>query len=122
MGYCRKWKPSKAAKNEFKEEMSKIEEFCIKNNIYRTFNNNSYYFNLNGVDYRVSNHTIDVSNCGAYNEFGEKTREFYHDKEEAKNTVCILAGKTRIIEIYNDLRDGYQLDKRGRRISGKEEK
>lgn len=30
-------------------------------------------------------------------------------------TVYIHAGKTRIIEIYNDLKAGYQLDGRGNR-------
>ncbi len=116
MGYYRKWQPSKAAAYEFKEEMEKIEKFCDENHIHYTLNKDSYYFHLNGIDYRVSNHTMDASNNGAFNQFGEQARDFYHTKEDYENTVCILAGKTRIIEIYNDLKDGYQLDKRGRRI------
>ena len=74
----------------------------------------SYYFHLNGKKYRVSNHTMEASNRKAYNRFGEQVREKYHDLEEEKDTICITASKTRIIEIYDCLKKGIELDKRGR--------
>lgn len=115
MGYYRKWKPSKAGKYAFREEMERIENFCDENNIHYSLNKDSYYFHLNGVDYRVSNHTIEASNRAAFNEFGQQVRALYHT-EDYTDTVCIFAGKTRIIQIYNDLKAGHKLDGRGRRI------
>lgn len=111
------WRASKSARAEYGEKMREIERFCEMNGISRSHSGDSYYFSLNGKDYRVSNHTIAASDSGAYR-FDEfqgivKTRDFYHDPDE--EVVEITAGKTRIIEIFNDLKAGYQLDKRGRR-------
>ena len=39
----------------------------------------------------------------------------YHEAGE-KGMICITAGKTRIIEIYNDLEAGHALDRRGIQI------
>ena len=91
--------------------MNNISDFCIENNIHQSFSGDSYYFSINGTNYRVSNHTIERSNQKAYDEFGNKIREKYHDGEE--NYVCIFASKTRIIQIYTDLKNGKKLDKRG---------
>lgn len=43
-------------------------------------------------------------------------RDLYHETKRKDNTVYIHAGKTRIIEIYNDLKAGYKLDGKGYRI------
>ena len=115
MGY-RKWKPSKTAAREFASTMEKIKSFCNENGIDYSKTLDSYYFRLDGVDYRVSNHTIELSNYKSYDEFGNKVREKYHPNGREENTVYITAGKTRIVEIYNDLKAGYKLDKRGYRI------
>lgn len=48
--------------------------------------------------------------------YHEQLRELYHDPEREADVIEILAGKTRIIDIYNDLVAGYDLDYRGRRI------
>ena len=111
-----KWKPSKSAKKDYAKKMEEIEEFCKVNNISNSRTNDSYYFTLNGVEYRVSNHSIEMSNSKAYNCFGEKIRELYHEEGRKENVVYIHASKTRIIEIYNDLKAGFELDKRGNRI------
>lgn len=110
-----KWKPNKAEVREFAEKMEKIKAFCEQNGIYQSWAGDSYYFTLNGVDYRVSNHTTEASDAGAFDIYGEKIRDLYHGNDN--QTVNILAGKTRIIEIYNDLKDGYDLDGCGNRIS-----
>ena len=115
MGYYRKWRPSKTAAREFASTMEKIREFCNENGIDYSRTYDSYYFSINGVNYRVSNHTVEPSNCKAYDEFGNKVRELYHPGGREKNTVYITAGKTRIMDIYNDLKAGYRLDKRGNR-------
>ena len=112
----RKFKPSKTKAREFAAKMNEIDDFCRENAIERSKSSDSYYFTLNGQKYRVSNHTIATSNRGAYNEFGEKIREKYHSDKEEDDTVYITAGKTRIIEIYTDLKNGYKLDRRGNRI------
>lgn len=105
MGFYRKWKPSKTAINEFKNEMNKIETFCKENNIIQSFSGDSYYFTINNQNYRVSNHTIETSNLNS----GGK----WHDDKRRDDTIYIHASKTRIIEIYNNLKAGKKLDGRG---------
>ncbi|OUC52425.1 hypothetical protein B7939_00425 [Eggerthia catenaformis] len=109
----RKFKPSKRQSREFAERMNEIEKFCKENDIHQS--KDSYYFSLNGKDYRVSNHTMEASNSHAYDEVGNQTRIKYHDQNDFDNLICITASKTRIIEIYNDLKAGYELTKRGYR-------
>lgn len=116
MGYYRRWKPSKTALKNFAERMKEIDEFCAENGIIQSASSDSYYFTLNGKCYRVSNHTINASDRGMYRtdaNTGEviKVRESYHDSDA--DLICITAGKTRIIEIYNKLKAGKELDGRG---------
>lgn len=114
MAYGR-WKPSKAKKAEFASKMREIDDFCSKHGIQSSLSSDSYYFSVNGQKYRVSNHSVEASNAHAYNYLGEKTREVYHDGGRKDDVIYIHAGKTRIIEIYNDLCAGYELDGRGNR-------
>lgn len=115
--FNRKWRPSKSKAREFAIEMDKVTEFCNENNITASKNNNSYYFTLNGKNYRVSNHTVEKSNSAAFDtDTGFQKRELYHNAKRDDNTVYIHAGKTRIIEIYNDLKVGYELDSKGYRV------
>ena len=105
MGY--KWRPSKKKIQEFKQKMNNIEEFCKEHDIQSSYNNDSYYFEIKGQKYRVSNHTVEASNeHGAY---------LYHPNGREKDTIYIHASKTRLIEIYNDLVNGYELDGKGYR-------
>lgn len=114
----KKWKPSKSKINQFKNKMSEIEKFCETNNIISSKNNDSYYFTVNDINYRVSNHTIESSNLAAFdNVNGFQKRNLYHNENRDPNTVYIHAGKTRIIDIYNDIISGYKLDSKGNRIN-----
>lgn len=116
MGY--KYRPSRKMAREYAKQMSEIDSFCEENGISQSRTSDSYYFVLGGQRYRVSNHTIAASNRKAVNEFGVKVREKYHSDTEDKNTIYITAGKTRIVQIYNDLKAGYVLDRRGYRKEG----
>ncbi len=116
MGYRRKWTPSKTAVREFKEKMDEIGRFCADNSISQSRNGDSYYFTLNGRNYRVSNHTIEASNSRAYAVDGTQIRNKYHDDRRDKDTIYVHASKTRIIEIFTDLKNGYILNGRGNRI------
>lgn len=111
MGY--KWKPSKTKAREYAMQMKEIEAFCNEKGIQQSCGGDSYYFSINGKKYRVSNHSIEASNSRAYNWLGEQVREKYHDDFRHDDTVYIHASKTRIIEIYNNLLAGYELDGRG---------
>ena len=115
MGYYRKWKPSKTAAKEFAQTMNEIDKFCEANGISKSRTSDSYYFTIDGQEYRVSNHTIAASNAHAYNMYGEQIREKYHSDFEEDDIIYITAGKTRIMDIYNDLKAGYKLDRRGNR-------
>ena len=112
----RRFKPSKAAAREFAQKMQEIDDFCIANGIRASRSNDSYYFCIDGIGYRVSNHSVEASNSAAYDDFGNLKRELYHDGGRIDGVVYIHAGKTRIIDIYNDLKSGYKLDGRGNRI------
>lgn len=116
MSYNYKWRPSKTRAREFAQKMDEIREFCERHGIEQSRAGDSYYFALNGVNYRVSNHTVEASNARAFDEWtGEQSREIYHPDGRDDGRVHIFAGKTRIIDIYNDLAAGYELDARGRR-------
>lgn len=109
-----KWKPSKAAAREFAAKMQEIAEFCRENGISQSARGDSYYFEIGGTSYRVSNHTTEASNARAFDpETGEQLRELYHPDGRRPDTVYIFAGKSRIIEIYNNLKAGHKLDSRG---------
>ena len=114
--YDRKWKPSRTAKKEFAQRMNDVDAFCEENGIVQSRSSDSYYFSIDGKNYRVSNHTVEASNAAAFDRTsGEQKRNLYHDGREP-DTQYIHASKTRIIEIYNDLKAGYKLDGRGQRI------
>lgn len=113
MGY--RYNPSRADARDFAQKMQEIEEFCHEHGISHSFSNDSYYFVIGDVRYRVSNHTTAASDRGMYDDFGNKVRDSYH--EHSNGVVCITASKTRIVEIYTALMDGKQLDKRGNVIS-----
>lgn len=113
MGY-RKWKPSKTQAREFAKQIAEIDEFIEKHGIRASANRDSYYFEINDVHYRVSNHSVEASNRGAYDPLThEKRRDVYHPHGRRDDVVYIHASKTRIIQIYNDLMAGKQLDGRG---------
>lgn len=106
-----KWKPSKTRIREFAEKMDEIDTFCMEHGISQSKSSDSYYFVIDGQSYRVSNHTIEASNAGAYRD-GVQIREKYHGTRE-EDVIYIHASKTRLIEIYNALCEGKDLDGRG---------
>ena len=83
------WKPSKATVKAYAEQMDNIAVFCNENGIIHSSTMDSYYFTVNGQQYRVSNHSVESNTK-------------YHDGRK-DDTVYIHAGKTRIIEIYTAL-------------------
>ena len=113
MKFRYKWTPSKTAARAFAAKMDEIAEFCADNGIRQSASGDSYYFSINGKNYRVSNHSVEASDRRAHNAFGEKVREKYHDGRDA-DTIYIHASKTRIIEIYKNLEAGYALDGNGK--------
>jgi hypothetical protein len=116
MGFY-KWKPSKTAKREFAQKMDEISEFCKQNGISQSNNGDSYYFEINGQKYRVSNHAVESRN--KYDELtGEllNARGYAMDTERKDTIIYIHASKTRIIDIYKDLKAGYKLNGRGERL------
>lgn len=111
------YKPSRTKWTQFAKEMKEIEDFCTKNNIIASRNNDSYYFTLNDISYRVSNPTIEASNKAAFDiDTGIYKRDLYHETERKDDTVYIHASKTRIMDIYNDLKAEYKLNGKGYRI------
>lgn len=116
MAYGRKWKPSRTAAKEYAQTMNELQAFCDGHAIQYSSSMDSYYFNLDGQKYRVSNHSVEASNAGAYDWMGNQVREKYHANGREDDVVYIHAGKTRIRDIYSDLAAGHKLDGRGNRI------
>lgn len=112
--FRRRWTPSITASHEFAKKMQEIDTFCAMHGIDRSESSDSYYFTINGQRYRVSNHSVEASDAAAYGPLGEKIREPYHNGRDP-GTKYIHASKTRIMDIYNDLLAGYELDGRGNR-------
>ena len=110
-----KWRPSKTAARDFAKKMNDIDDFCHQNGIVQSRRGDSYYFEVNGQEYRVSNHSIEASNAAAYDDMGNQIRDVYHEGGRCDNVIYIHASKTRIIDIYNDLKAGYTLDGKGNR-------
>ena len=106
---------SRTKAREYAQKMEEIEDFCRDNGISASSRLDSFYFTLNGTKYRVSNHTLQASDRGMRDSLtGEKIRESYHSHDD--DLVCFTAGKTRIEQVYNDLKAGHELDKRGFRV------
>jgi len=99
---------SKTAKREFAIKMAEIERFCNENGISYSNSSDSYYFTINDQEYRVSNHSVEASN--------RHGSQQWHPDGREKDVVYIHASKTRIIEIYNDLKEGRKLNGRGERV------
>jgi hypothetical protein len=53
---------------------------------------------------------VEKSNAGAFDDLGNRVRDTYHKGGREEDTVYIHAGKTRIIDIYNNLKAGKKLD------------
>ena len=105
----RKWKPSRSAARTFAQTMADIDSFCRENAISQSKTGDSYYFTLNGINYRISNHSVEAS----YRNSGGA----WHTEGRQEDTVYIHAGKTRIREIYTALKNGEKLDGRGNPLS-----
>ena len=108
-------------KRNFAIKMKQIIKFCMANKIYMAANYNSYSFWLNGKRYLVTNYNFDdykkylkkLSGQG----FAPATIYLKMlENEYDDNVIRIQASKLRIMEIYNDLKAGKQLDKNGREI------
>ena len=103
---------SNEEKRDFAIKMKEITKFCLKNNIQIGTNHNSYTFSLNGKNYIVSNFKKYIAKLANQ---GVKEAARYLQILE-KEIISIQASKLRIMEIYNDLKAGKQLDKNGREI------
>ena len=102
---------SKSAKRAFAQKMDEIKSFCDEHAITYSNTMDSFYFYYNGTNYRLSNHTVEASNRGAYDALGNNIREKYHNGRN-ENTIYYTVGKTRLIEVYNDIIKGFELDGR----------
>lgn len=116
-----RWKPSKSQAREFAEKMRQIDEFCAENGISQSRSGDSYYFEINGQKYRVSNHAVESRKgkiIGWDDATGAPIREEMPDGWTTRDddVVYIHAGKTRIMDIYNDLKAGKKLDGNGNPI------
>ena len=101
-------------KIEFVPKIDEIDEFCSKNGILHYPWDDSYFFTVNGKECRVCDYTKFFPSHNNYDFNCKKLppdRLFYGKRGEYD--VDIIAGRTRLVQIYNDLKAGYDLDRRG---------
>ena len=103
------WHPSRASRQAFAQKMDDIDSFCQQNGISQSSSSDSYYFTINGHDYRVSNHSPEASYANSHGRYHQNDGSGDRDKD----VTYINAGKTRIEQIYNDLKAGKKLDGNG---------
>jgi len=82
---------TKRRKRDFALLMDEIDTFCKSHQIYQGRGSDSYYFSIRGKPYVIAN----------------------RKKEVPEGTTFLLASKTRIMKIYEDLLEGKDLDYRG---------
>jgi len=112
---------TKKGKREDKE-YKKLKEFCKKNNISYSSSVRSFYFTLFNQRYRISNHSIKESNQGRELKaqrqslmYGKDIKpRLYHKGNE--DIIDITAERSRVFQIYKDIKEGYEVDERGNRI------
>jgi len=110
-----------------KEERS-LNRFCLANGIKRSKKGVSFYFEIDGKKYRVSDHTIEESKQGQLLKAQMGTvltgrdivPNYYHNEEKDEGVIQIDAPKNRLIQIYKDIQSGYQVDREGKRVIYKE--
>jgi hypothetical protein len=88
--------------------MDEIFDYCVDNNISASFAMDSFYFRVNGKDYRVSNHSVEAS---CKNSHGE-----YHTSGREEDVTYIHASKTRLIDIHKLIAAGINIDANGREV------
>lgn len=91
--------------------MGDVRSFCKANGI-RMSGSGSYYFELYGQKYRVSDHTVEASNKAAYNKKGYQRRRLYHPNGREDDTIYILSND--IESVYLNLRNGNKVSSNGR--------
>ena len=91
--------------------MNDVRSFCKANGI-RMSGSGSFYFELYGQKYRVSNHTIEESNRGAYDKKGRQIRRLYHPNGRETDTIYILSNDIEFV--YLNLRNGNRVSSNGR--------
>jgi len=91
--------------------MNDVRSFCKANGI-RMSGTGSYYFELYGQRYRVSDHSIEDSNRGAYDKKGYQRRRLYHPNGREENITYITSND--IEYVYLNLRNGNRVSSNGR--------
>jgi hypothetical protein len=81
------------------EQEAELSAFCAAEGIRRSQNGDSFYFSAQGKQYRISNHSEEISNAWGKNLNGKRIRGSYHPRKS--RTVSILAPKSRVKEIYS---------------------
>lgn len=92
-----------------------IKKFCIENNIEYSTPLFSFYFEMGGENYMVSEQRINTNIKKQFDENGKPTVMFWHSLSHILNSTKIIARKGRLIDIYQDLKNGYELDMNGER-------
>lgn len=88
-----------------------VRRFCRANGI-RMSDSGSYYFELYGQRYRVSDHSVEESNRGAYDKRGYQRRRLYHPNGREADTIYILSNDIEFV--YLNLRNGNRVSSNGR--------
>lgn len=88
-----------------------VRSFCRANGI-RMSDSGSYYFELYGQRYRVSDHSVEESNRGAYDKRGYQRRRLYHPNGRESDVKYIISSDIEFV--YLNLLNGNRVSSKGR--------
>ena len=95
----------------YKARKKELDEFCRANNI--TQNQEEFFFDIKGVHFQVSRFAIKPTNAISVK---ERLTQM-DDNDVSRNEIILIKGnKSNIMRIYNDLKDGIEIDFCGNRI------
>lgn len=80
----------------------KLTAFCKENGIKRSKRGNSFYFTIEGKNYRVSDHSADFSNRCRFASNGKKIRGKYHS--DFSNEIWVFGTPKDLERIYTQKR------------------
>lgn len=108
--------------NEVKYTDKEIIKFCLENNVEYSTPLFSFYFEIDGKKYLVSEKRVSTNLTQQFDERGNPTVAFWHSLSNILNSTKIIARKGRLIDIYQDLKNGYELDMNGERLQKNEKR
>lgn len=95
----------------YKAKKKELDDFCRANGIIQ--NQEEFFFEIKGIHFQVSRFAIKPTNAISVK---ERLTQMDDDDVSRNEIILIKGNKSNIMRIYNDLKDGVEIDFCGNRI------